>query len=105
MGLRQRTEGTEAQTEKERKPGRVRGSDLGGQAPPRETEAQGDGTLAAYGSETQRRWPWAAGSGCCGEAGKKKEVAVTPGRRGNRDTQAGPYLSRRQRRRRRRDSG
>lgn len=32
-GLRQRTEGTEAQTEKEGKPGSVQGSDLGGPAP------------------------------------------------------------------------
>lgn len=71
----------------------------------RERGAQGDGTLAAHGSETQRRRPWAAGSGRRGEAGKRKEVAVTPGSRGSRDAQAGPYLSRRQTRRRRRGSG
>lgn len=38
MGLRQRTEGTEARTEAEGKPGRVQGSDPGGPAPTRERE-------------------------------------------------------------------
>lgn len=38
MGLRQRTEGTEARREAEGKPGRVQGSDPGGPAPTRERE-------------------------------------------------------------------
>lgn len=90
--------------EKEERLGRLQASGLGGPVPTRETWAQGDGTWAAHGSDTQQRWPRAAGSRRPGEA-KKEEVAVTAGGRSGEDTLAGPYLSRRRRRRRRRSSG
>lgn len=58
--------------------------------PPHRTQAQGDGTPAALGSETPWRRPGAAGSGCWGEAGKKEEVVVIPGPVGTGTPGAGP---------------